>query len=142
MCRREEPPLRQPGGTTRLYPNRRTRYNLTVVGRFGKTMETIESINLITRKPDVRGGRPCIKGTGLRVTDIVVAMRYHGRTPDQIAEGFQVSLAGVYAALAYYHLHVDEIDADIEDQIQTARRLQREHFENGGLSLLDRKASE
>ncbi len=46
--------------------------------------ETIESINLITRKPGVRGGRPCIIGTGLRVTDIVVAMRYHGRTPTRL----------------------------------------------------------
>ena len=86
-------------------------------------METVESINLITRKPDVRGGRPCIKGTGLRVTDIVVAMRYHNRTADQIAEGFQVSLAGVYAALAYYNLHKDDIDLDIEQQIKKAREL-------------------
>ncbi len=85
--------------------------------------ETVESINLITRKPNVRGGRPCIKGTGLRVTDIVVAMRYHGRTPDQIAEGFQVSLAGVYAALTYYNLHKDEIDTDIDQQIKKAREL-------------------
>ncbi len=103
-------------------------------------METVESINLITRTPDVRGGRPCIAGTGLRVSDIVVAMRYNDRSPSQIAEGFQVSLAEVYAALAYYHLHLDEIDADIEDQIQTAKRLQREHFESGGTSLLERKA--
>ncbi|MDE2775748.1 MAG: DUF433 domain-containing protein [Chloroflexota bacterium] len=85
--------------------------------------ETIESINLITRKPGVRGGRPCIIGTGLRVTDIVVAMRYHERTPEQIAEGFQVSLAGVYAALTYYNLHKDEIDADIAQQIMKARDL-------------------
>ena len=42
-------------------------------------METVESINLITRKPDVRGGRPCIIGTGLKVSDIVMAMRYHDR---------------------------------------------------------------
>ena len=104
--------------------------------------ETVESINLITRKPGVRGGRPCIKGTGLRVTDIVVAMRYHHRTPDQIAEGFQVSLAGIYAALAYYHLHIEDVDADIEDQIQKARRLRKEHYESGGISLLERIADE
>ena len=101
-------------------------------------METVESINLITRNPEIRGGRPCIIGTGLRVTDIVVQQRYHDRTPEQIAEGFQVSLAGVYAAFAYYHLNKDDIDADIENQIQTARRLRREHFESGGTSLLER----
>ena len=86
-------------------------------------METVESINLITRKPDVRGGRPCIIGTGLRVSDIVVAMRYHHRSPEQMAEGFQVSLAEVHAALAYYNLHKEDIDADIEKQIMKAREL-------------------
>ncbi|HLV35459.1 MAG TPA: DUF433 domain-containing protein [Spirillospora sp.] len=30
-------------------------------------MATIESINLISIDPKVRGGRPCIAGTGLRV---------------------------------------------------------------------------
>ena len=99
-------------------------------------METIESINLIRRKPDVRGGRPCIIGTGLRVTDIVVAMRYHERTPNQIAEGFQVSLAGVYAALAYYNLHKDDIDADIDQQIKKARELRDKGVGSHGTSIL------
>ena len=99
-------------------------------------METVESINLITRNPDVRGGRPCIKGTGLRVTDIVVAMHFHERSPNQIAEGFQVSLAGVYAALAYYNLHTDEIDADIEQQINKARELRDKGVGTRSPSLL------
>ena len=86
-------------------------------------METVESINLITRNPDIRGGRPCIIGTGLRVSDIVVAMRYHERSPEQMAEGFQVSLAEVHAALAFYNLHKEDIDADIEQQIIKAREL-------------------
>ncbi len=98
--------------------------------------ETIESINLITRKPNVRGGRPCIRGKGLRVTDIVVAMRYHDRNPDQIADGFQVSLSEVYAALSYYHAHKREIDDDIDDQIKTARRLRDEHIASGKPLLL------
>ena len=99
-------------------------------------METVESINLITRKPDVRGGRPCIIGTGLKVSDIVMAMRYHERTPDQIADGYQISLAEVYAALSYYHAHKSEIDEDIDDQIKTARKLRDEHIASGKPSLL------
>ena len=99
-------------------------------------METIESINLIMRRPGVRGGRPCIIGTGLRVTDIVVAMRYHERTPDQIAAGFQVPLAGVYAALAYYNLHKDEVDNDIDAQIKKARELRNMGFGSRQHSLL------
>ena len=99
-------------------------------------METVESINLITRKPDVRGGRPCIIGTGLKVSDIVMAMRYHNRSPQQISEGYQVSLAEVHAALSYYHAHQGEIDDDIDDQIKTARRLRDDHFASGKPSLL------
>ena len=98
--------------------------------------ETIESINLITRKPNVRGGRPCIIGTGLKVSDIVMAMRYHDRSPQQISEGYQVSLSEVYAALSYYHAHKQEIDDDIDDQIKKARKLRDEHLASGKPSLL------
>lgn len=40
-------------------------------------METIQSINLIGINPDMRSGRPCIAGTGLRVIDIAMAMIFH-----------------------------------------------------------------
>lgn len=70
------------------------------------------------------------------MSDIVVAMRYHDRSPSQIAEGFQVSLAEVYAALSYYHAHKREIDDDIDDQIKTARKLRDEHIARGKPSLL------
>ena len=48
-------------------------------------MVTIESIDLITTNPDVRGGRPCIAGTGLRVTDVVMATIFHEPSPRGIA---------------------------------------------------------
>ncbi len=78
-------------------------------------MRTIESINLIYRDPKVRGGRPCIVGTGLRVTDIVMEQRYGEPDPKKIATRYQITLAQVHTALAYYHLHKDEIDKDIRD---------------------------
>lgn len=62
-------------------------------------METVESINLITTNPNVRGGRPCIAGTGIRVTDIVMANLYHNQTPSEIASDYAISLAQVHAAL-------------------------------------------
>lgn len=80
-------------------------------------MNNIESIDLIYRNPNVRGGRPCIVGTTLRVLDIVNAMNIGRRSPEQMAESYQVSLAKIHAALAYYYENQDEIDADIrEDQ--------------------------
>ncbi len=101
-------------------------------------METIESINLITRKTDVRGGRPCIIGTGLKVTDIVMAKVFHDQNPDQIAVAYGITLAQVYAALSYYYLNKEQIDADIRDQIKTARELTERHVASGQPSLLSR----
>jgi uncharacterized protein (DUF433 family) len=91
-------------------------------------MKTIESINLIYRDPQVRSGRPCIVGTGIRVLDIVRLLRYGNRGPEQIAESFSLSLGQVYTALAYYHEHKDEIDADIREDIRIGEELKAEGF--------------
>ena len=91
-------------------------------------MNTIESINLIYRNPKIRGGRPCIVGTGLRVTDVVMSMQYGERSPEQIAEDFQITLGQVHAALAYYYENKDEIDTDIREDIRIGRQLAEEGF--------------
>ena len=83
-------------------------------------MNTIESIDLIYRNPKIRGGRPCIVGTSLRVMDIVNAMRWNGSSPEQMGEAYQITLGQVHAALAYYYCNQDEIDADIrEDEVKS-----------------------
>jgi len=85
-------------------------------------MNKIESINLIYRNPKIRGGRPCIVGTSLRVLDIVSAMRWNERSPEQMADSFQITLGQVHAALAFYYCNKDEIDADIrEDKVRSDR---------------------
>ncbi|MYE27428.1 MAG: DUF433 domain-containing protein [Chloroflexi bacterium] len=89
-------------------------------------MNTIESIDLIYRNPDVRGGRPCIVGTGLRVIDIVMAMEFGQRSPAQMAEDYQVSLAQVHTALAYYYEHKDEIDEDIREYVRIGLELAKD----------------
>ena len=86
-------------------------------------MSTIESINLIYRDPKVRGGRPCIVGTSLRVIDIVSAMRWNGRSPEQMAEDYQVTLGQVYAALAYYYCNQAELDADMRENERKSRAI-------------------
>ncbi len=84
-------------------------------------MITVESIDLITTNPDVRGGRPCVSGTSLRVIDVVLATIFHGRSPGEIAADYEVSLADVYAALAYYYQHKPELDRDIREQLDRAQ---------------------
>ena len=99
-------------------------------------MATIESINLISIDPNVRGGRPCIAGTGLRVTDVVMATLFHQRTPSEIASDYEISLAQVHAALAYYYQHKLVLDADIREQIETARELKEKQVGSRRPSLM------
>ncbi len=89
-------------------------------------MDTIESIDLIYRNPKVRGGRPCVVGTGLRVIDIVMAMQFGDRSPEQMAGDYDISLAQVHAALAYYYENQAEIDADIREDVQIGLELAKE----------------
>ena len=67
----------------------------------------------IVSTPDVLGGKPRIAGRRIAVQHIVV---WHDRlrmTADEIATEYDLSLADVYTALAYYHDHQDDINAAI-----------------------------
>jgi uncharacterized protein (DUF433 family) len=58
-----------------------------------------------------------------------------GLSPEEIvAEIPHLTLAQVYAALAYYHANREEVEANITAEEVEAERLEREHF-------LSRKAS-
>ncbi len=72
--------------------------------------QTLEG--LIIRDPKLRSGRPIIAGTGVTVRTIVGYYKL-GLTPEETADELDLALAGVYAALAYYHLNRAEIEADI-----------------------------
>ena len=68
---------------------------------------------LIVRNPALHGGRPIIAGTGVTVRTVAGWYKL-GDTPEEIAAEMGLELAGVYAALTYYHLNRDEIEADME----------------------------
>lgn len=91
-------------------------------------MQTILAIDLITTDPSVRGGCPCVVGTGLRVTDIALAHAVHKRTADEIATDYEISLAQVHAALSYYYEHKGDLDEDIRQQILNARTLKSQNL--------------
>jgi len=98
-------------------------------------MPTLTDIGtLIVRSPEIRGGRPRIAGTGVTVRRIVGWYKL-GLSPEEISTEIpHLSLAQVYAALAYYHANREEIEADIAAEDAEAERLEREHY-------LGRKAS-
>ena len=69
--------------------------------------------SLITRDPALRGGRPILAGTGICVRTIAVDSN-SGLSPEEIAaDRPALTLAQVYAALAFYHANKQEIDADL-----------------------------
>lgn len=66
--------------------------------------------------PGTAGGRPRIAGHRVRVQDIVVWHDLLGLSPEEIVErNTGLGLADVYAALAYYHDHGDEIRRHMEE---------------------------
>lgn len=81
-------------------------------------------VSHITKTPGVCGGRACIAGHRIRVLDIVVWHEKRGYSPDEIVDMFPgISLADVYAALAYYFDNRDEIDADFRAEQQAGEWL-------------------
>ena len=93
-------------------------------------MATITDIgSLIERTPEIRGGRPCLAGTGISVHRIVGWYKL-GWTPEEIVTQFpHLSLAQVHAALAYYHANRDLIEAEIAADDAEETRLEQEHLQ-------------
>ena len=68
---------------------------------------------LIVSSPEILSGRPRIAGTGVSVKRVVAWYKL-GLGPEEIADEIgHLSLAQVYAALAYYHSNSAEIEADL-----------------------------
>ena len=63
----------------------------------------------------VLGGKPRIAGRRISVQDIVVWHERMGKGPDEIAAEYDLTLADVHAALAYYFDHREEIDKSLHD---------------------------
>jgi uncharacterized protein (DUF433 family) len=65
-------------------------------------------------KPGFCGGKPHIAGHRVKVQHVAVWHERLGMTPEEIVATYPtLTLPAVYAALAYYHAHRAEIDADI-----------------------------
>ena len=78
---------------------------------------------LIQRRPELRGGRPIVAGTGVSVHRIAGWYRL-GLSPEEIAENYgHLSLAQVHAALAYYHANREEIEGYLRDEEAEEDRL-------------------
>ena len=88
-------------------------------------IDAIDIGALIVRTPEIRGGRPRIAETGMTVQRIVGWYKL-GLSPEEIATQIpHLTLAEVYAALAYYHANSEEIEAALLEEDRAAEDLER-----------------
>ena len=69
----------------------------------------------IVATPDTLGGRPRIEGRRISVEHIAIWHDRLGRSVEEICADYELSLAEVHAALAYYYDHQAEIERDIKE---------------------------
>ena len=87
---------------------------------------SIDIGSYIVATPDLKHGRPRITGTGITVHRIAIWYKL-GHTPEEIAYQYQhLTLAQVYAALAYYHANRDEIETEIAADEAEADSIEQE----------------
>jgi uncharacterized protein (DUF433 family) len=84
--------------------------------------------------PDVRNGRVCLAGSRISVDDVALMHLRLGRPLAEIARSFDLPLAALHSAMAYYYEHQAEIDRSIEEDSAFA-----EAFEPRNVSPLQEK---
>ncbi len=78
-----------------------------------ENMKTLDEHIDVT--PGIAGGKPRIAGHRITVQNIVIWYDRMGKSADEIATEYDLDLADIYAALAYYFDHRIEIDKAIEE---------------------------
>ncbi len=73
--------------------------------------------------PDIAFGKPRIAGHRITVQDIVIWHDRMGHCADEIATDYNLSLADVHAALAYYFDHREEIDRSMREGEEYAKTM-------------------
>jgi uncharacterized protein (DUF433 family) len=68
----------------------------------------------IVSTPDTCGGKPRIAGSRIQVKHVAIMHERQGMTPEAIVSEYpHLTLADIYAALAYYHDHREAINSEI-----------------------------
>jgi uncharacterized protein (DUF433 family) len=87
-------------------------------------MEALLTQHLET-SPDVRGGKVCLAGTRFAVEDVVLLHLRLGKSLEEIAGTFDLPLAAVHTAMAYYYDRQEEVDRSIEEDLAFAEAFER-----------------
>jgi uncharacterized protein (DUF433 family) len=87
--------------------------------------------------PGIVGGKPRIAGHRITVKNIVIWYDRMGKSADEIATEYNLDLAAIHAALAYYFDHRIEIDKAIEESEIFLKSIRKK-----AISKLDRNIPE
>ena len=92
------------------------------------TVEHIQPTSHIEMTAGICGGRPRVRGTRVKVSEIARRHVEDDESADEITEALpQLTLAQVHAALAYYYDHREEIEEELRSQNEIVVRLAREY---------------
>ncbi len=80
----------------------------------------------ITRDRKICGGKACIKGTRIRVIDIIERYKLLKEKPEEIATAFDIPIDSVFTALSYYYKHTAEMKKEIDDDKELVKKLKGE----------------
>ena len=86
---------------------------------------------LIAHRRGAYGQTAVVRGTGIRVQTLVLAVRNWGLAPAEVAAEYDLSEAQVRSALAYYERHRAEIDANIALEVALEQEASRNTAGNG-----------
>src|SRR2546421_606618 len=86
-----------------------------------------DNLTHIEQSPQIRSGRPHLRGTRISVDDVVILHLRLGLGIEQIVGKYQLEPAAVHAALAYYYDHREEIDRQIAQDDAFVEAFRRNH---------------
>jgi uncharacterized protein (DUF433 family) len=89
------------------------------------TVSSIDQYIVVT--PGISGGRPRLNGHRITVYDIAFWRLKLGMALEEIAGEYDLPLAAVYAAMAYYYDHRQQIDERAKQDLLFAEEFQKQH---------------
>lgn len=79
-----------------------------------ETVQRRASHPYVARKRGLCGGKPAIRGTRIKVSQIAIEYEQMGMTPDEIIQAYpHLTLSEVHDALSYYYENIEAINEDI-----------------------------
>jgi uncharacterized protein (DUF433 family) len=85
--------------------------------------------NLLASSPNVCGGRLRIEGTRITVNQIAVLCK-EGLSAEEISKEYpHLSLAQIYASLAYYYANQEEMEKVLQEEEEEGKALKKAFLE-------------